>query len=154
SLSTTVVFGTTNQPPGSYNVAGSLQFGTQTACQSETSFTITSSDAQGTALTGSITANPSSIPQGQTAALSYQIKNAGNVDLPSLNLKVLVVSSGMGTQVQTLTDQTSLVRGASYSNSKTFNSAGARPGDYLVILQGESSGKTQTVAANSLKIAV
>jgi hypothetical protein len=86
------------------------------------------------------------------STFSYQVTNTGNVDLSSLKLKILVVALESGVVAQTLTDQVSLPKGQSFSNSKIFNSTGTKAGDYLAILQGESSGTTQTIAAAAISI--
>jgi len=67
-------------------------------------------------------------------------------------LKVLVVNVASGQIAQTLTDQTSLNRGQSFTGSKIFNSSGVGAGDFLIVLQGENGGNSQTVASAFLKV--
>jgi hypothetical protein len=68
-----------------------------------------------------------------------------------LKVKVLVVGADQ-TIRQTLTDQMSLSKGQSFTNSKSFNTSGVAAGDYIVILQGESGGVSQTVSSASLRV--
>jgi hypothetical protein len=149
---TTLVFNTQNRLPGIYRATLDLRFGASVVCGSQISFAILSSAAQGKALVGSISASPAQIARGSNATFTYQVSNIGNVDLSPLNLKILVVEVSSGIVAQSLTDQTALVRGQSFTNSQTFNSVGVNAGDYLVILQGESGGISQTVSSAFLKI--
>ncbi len=138
--------------PGLYQAALEVRFGSVAGCGSVASFTIVSSDSQGRALAGSITTAPAVIDRGADTTFNYHVNNLGNVDLAALNLRILVVNVTSGQVSQTLTDQTSLNRGQSFTNSKTFSSSGVDAGDYLVVLQGESSGISQTVGSAFLKI--
>ena len=147
----TVAFGTATRTPGNYQAFIELRFGAALACSSQVSFAILSSASQGKALTGNINAAPAVIQQGNDATFNYQVTNVGNVDLTALTLKILVVNVTNGVVSQTITDQTSLNRGQSFTNSKTFRSSSAAAGDYLVILQGESGG-SQTVDSAPLKV--
>ncbi len=138
--------------PGAYQATLDVTVGSTSACSSTASFTLVPSHSQGRALTGSISATPTQIERGAGATFNYQVSNVGNVDIATLNLKVLVVNVASGLVSQTLTDQTSLNRGQSFTNSRTFSSSGVDAGDYLVVLQGESSGISQTVGSAFLKI--
>jgi hypothetical protein len=148
----TVAFTVGARAPGSYQAALELRAGPALICGSQAPFAVLSSALQGRALTGSISANPTVIEQGSTAGFNYQVSNVGNVDLPALSLKILVVNVATGLVAQTFTDQTSLNRGQSFTNTKNFNSAGAAAGDHLVVLQGESTGTSQTIGSAFLKI--
>ncbi|MBI3301953.1 MAG: putative Ig domain-containing protein, partial [Deltaproteobacteria bacterium] len=147
----TIAFSTQTRVPGNYRATVDLRFGPAEVCHAEAAFAILASAAAGNAFTGSITTDPAQIAQGETSTLRYQVNNVGNVDLPAVTLKILVVEVASGAVVQTFTDQTSLNRGQSFSHSKTFNSSGVAAGGYLVILQGEGSA-SQTIDAAFLSI--
>ncbi len=148
----TFAMATQTLAPGAYQASFAVAFGATTACGSAALFTIVPSDAQGRALNGDIAASPAEIPRGAAANLNYQVSNVGNVDLSSLNLNIVVVNVTNGLVVQTLTDHTSLDRNQTYANSRAFDSGGADPADYLVVLQAESGGTSQTVGSALLKI--
>lgn len=148
----TVGFNTETRAPGNYQATLELRAGSVTVCSSQASFAILSSPSQAVALSGSIAANPVEIPQGGASTFNYTVSNAGNQDLNPLNLNILVVNLANGQIVRTLTDQTSLNRGQSFTGSKTFNSSGVSAGDYLIVLQGETGGNSQTVASAFLKV--
>ncbi len=148
----TVAFSTQTHQPGSYQTTLELRFGSSVVCGSQVSFAILSSDSQGKSLTGNIDAIPAEIERGNNSTFSYQVTNVGNLDLSALTLRALVVDASTSIVSQTLTDQISLNRGQSFTNSMTFSSSGVEAGDYLVILQGESSGASQTVDSTFLKI--
>lgn len=149
---TTVVFTTERRPPGAYQASLDLRFGAALVCSSQASFAIAASDAQGKAMSGSISATPSEIDQGGNTAFAYQVNNIGNVDLAVLNLDILVVGASNGAVVRTLSDQTSLAKGQSYSGTRSFTATGVSGGDYLVILQGQSGGTAQTISSTLLKV--
>lgn len=148
----TVRFNTETRAPGNYQATLELRAGSTTVCSSQASFALLSSALQAVALSGGITANPAEIQQGGASTFSYQVSNIGNVNLSPLSLNVLVVNLASGLVVRTLTDQTSLNRGQAFTGSKIFNSSGVSAGDYLVVLQGENGGNSQTVASAFLKV--
>jgi len=147
----TVGFNTETRAPGEYRATLDLVFGQATVCQAEATFNILSSAAQGTALAGEITTDPGEIVRGENTTFSYEVRNVGNEDLSAVTLTVLVVNLATGNVVETFTDQISLLKGAAFASSKSFNSTPATAGDHLVILQGESS-PTQTLDADFLTI--
>ena len=139
-------FNTAIHPPGTYQAALDVQFGAGSACSAQASFAINSSGARGRALTGNITADPASVAVGDVN-FEYQVSNVGNVDLPSLELSVLIVELSNGLVARTITEQTALNKGQVFSGSRSLNVSGLNVGDYLAILQGESGGITQTVSS-------
>jgi hypothetical protein len=148
-----LAFDTQVRAPGIYQVSLDLRFGSGVVCGSQIPFAILSSTLQGNALAGSVTVSPTQIERGSNATFNYQVSNIGNKDLASVGLKILVVNSSSGVLIWASTiDMTSLNRGQSFTNSKTFNSAGVSTGDYLVILQSESSGVRQTLGSAFLKV--
>ncbi|MGH9901840.1 MAG: HYR domain-containing protein, partial [Pyrinomonadaceae bacterium] len=151
-LRAAVPFNTGTEPPGTYQAVLDVRYGSAPVCGAQVSFSILSSAATGRALRGQINATPGAVAQGQTSALAYQVRNVGNEDLPTVNLKVLVVEAAGGGVARTLLDQTALPKGQSFTNTQTFDSTGVAAGDYLVILQGESGGTTPTVDSVPLRI--
>jgi len=145
-------FATATRAPGGYRANLQLLSGQQQVCTSQANFDIVSSAVQGTALAGSISTDPGTVQRPGDANLNYQVNNIGNVDLASLQLKVLLVDVTSGNAVQTLTDQTALSQGQSFRNTKVINSGTVPGGDYLVVLQGESGGATQTIGSAPLRI--
>lgn len=148
----TLTFNTETLPPDTYLATIDLEFGPEVVCQSQVSFAILSSTEAETALTGSITVNPVEIVQGQNSNFSYEVSNAGNVDIFDLNLDILIVRINDGIVAQTLTDETSLSMGESFSNTKVFSSGGVEAGDYLVILRGGEGNLRETADSASLSI--
>jgi Calx-beta domain-containing protein/putative Ig domain-containing protein/squalene-hopene cyclase-like protein/putative metal-binding protein/VCBS repeat protein/thrombospondin type 3 repeat protein/uncharacterized protein DUF4214/prenyltransferase/squalene oxidase-like repeat protein len=147
-----VAFNTQARTPGQYHAALALRYGTNTVCQAQAVFSILSSATQGTALTGTITPTPAIVDRGQTATLTYQVTNVGNVDLAALNLNLLVVSVNDGTVAQTFTEQTTLNRGQAFNTNKSLNTTAMNTGEYLLVLRGEIGGTTQTVASAPFRI--
>jgi hypothetical protein len=148
----TVGFNTETRAPGNFQATLELRAAATTVCSSQASFAVVSSASQTVALSGSIAANPTEIRQGNAATFSYSVSNVGNVDLPTLILTILVVNTESGQVVRTLTDQTSLNRGQSFTGARTFNSGGVSAGDYVIVLQGGIGGNSQTVASTFLKV--
>ncbi|MCM3869899.1 MAG: putative Ig domain-containing protein [Pyrinomonadaceae bacterium] len=147
-----VPFNTEARTPGQYQSALTIRYGNSTVCQAQATFSILSSATQGTALTGTVTATPAILNRGETATLAYQVSNVGNVDLAALNLNLLVVKVSDGSVTQTFSEQTTLNRGQAFNTNRILDTAAMNPGEYLIVLRGETGGTTQTVASAPLRI--
>jgi len=118
-----------------------------------TSFEVVSSLTQANALSGTITVSPNSILETESTTLSYSIQNSGNeVDLPLIDIEILVVDPDSGLAVRTITDETSLNGVEVYSNDILFDSTGLSPKPYLIVLRGTTAGITQTLASAGLQV--
>jgi hypothetical protein len=147
-----VPFDTGTHPPGLYMASLALRSGASALCQAAAPLTIVPSDAQARALTGSISASPDRLDPGQSATLGYQVQNVGNVDLAPVTLKTLVVRLASGAVVRTFTRTTPLGRGQAVSGADQLVNAGMPGGEYLVVLQAESRGTTQSVGWAALTL--
>ena len=113
--------------------------GTMLSSQS-TSLTVTSTAQSGAGVSGSLS-GLSNIVAGSTATIGYSVTDAGNANLSSLPVRVLITNSG-GTTVGTLTATIpSLVVGTPVSNTVSWSSTGQSIGTVLnATLQAQFGG--------------
>lgn len=116
-------------------------------------FEILSSADQAAALVGTIDVMPRIIVERESATLTYTIQNIGNeIDLPLIQVEVLVVDPDTEAPVRTITAETALNGREVFSQVIPFNSVGLAPKPYLLVLRGTTAGVTQALASGGLTI--
>jgi hypothetical protein len=120
----------------------------------QTAFEILSSAEQAAALAGTIDVTPRTIVETEHATLAYTIQNIGNeIDLPLIQVEVLVVDPDTEQVVRTLPGEASLNGREVYATAIAFDSAGLAPKSYLIVLRGTTAGVTQALGSAGLTIA-
>ncbi len=144
---------TSTNPPGVYPVTLEIEDASGTVIStSTTTITITEEIKPSKLLKGQISVDKQSILQGEPVAITYSITNVGNIDLLQIDLSILTVHVVELTAYDTLTDQTSLQRGATYANTQQLNTQKYTAKDYLVILRANISGVEETLAGTYFRI--
>ncbi|MBI5746889.1 MAG: exo-alpha-sialidase [Nitrospirae bacterium] len=140
-------------PSGSYTATLEVRQTGEMLSVSSTSFTILSSLDQAKALSGTIIVDPGTIFEKETTTLTYTIQNTGNdIDLPAIQIEILIVDPDTGISLRTMTDETSLNGREVFQGSIIFDSTGLVSKSYLVVLQGITAGIIQTLASTGLII--
>jgi hypothetical protein len=141
-------------PSGSYTATLEVKQTGELLSVSSTSFTILSSLDQTKALSGTILVDPGTIFEKEQTTLTYTIQNTGNdIDLPMIQIEILIIDPDTGLAIRTMIDETSLNGRELFQNSIIFDSTGLAPKAYLVVLQGITAGIVQTLASTGLIVA-
>ncbi|HET8760141.1 MAG TPA: CARDB domain-containing protein, partial [Nitrospiria bacterium] len=141
------------QVAGLYTASVSVQGADGLSTTSQTAFEILSSAEQAAALAGSIAVEPRTIIETEHANIAYTIQNIGNeIDLPLIQVEVLVVDPDTEQAVRTLTGEASLNGREVYETAIAFDSAGLAPKSYLFVLRGATAGVTQALGSAGLTI--
>ncbi|MEO6666865.1 MAG: CARDB domain-containing protein, partial [Nitrospiria bacterium] len=142
---------TGTEPAGLYPVSVTLQGADGLFATGQTAFEILSSADQAAALAGELTISPSTIVERESTTLTYTIQNIGNtIDLPLIQVEVLVVDPDTEVPVRTITAQTALNGREVFAQTIPFDSTGLAPKPYLVVLRGTTAGVTQALASGGL----
>jgi hypothetical protein len=140
-------------PPGAYPVTLEIKDETGTVLStSTTTITISEEIKPSKLLKGQISVDKQSLFQGDPVAITYSVTNAGNIDLPQIDLSILTVHVVELTAHDTLTDQTSLQKGQIYANTQNLNTNDYTAKDYLVILRARISGVEETLAGTYFRV--
>ena len=144
---------TLTNPPGVYPVNLEVKDTTGTLLSTNTIIiTITDAIKPSKLLKGQISVDKQSLLQGEPVAITYSVTNIGNIDLSQIDLSILTVHVVELTAYDTLTDQTSLQMGATYTNTQTLNTNNYSAKDYLVILRANISGIEETLAGTYFRV--
>ncbi|MBM4136118.1 MAG: hypothetical protein FJ241_04720 [Nitrospira sp.] len=144
---------TSTKPQGEYPVTlevkdasgNILSFGTK-------SITITSDIKPSKLLKGQISVDKQSLLQGEPVAITCSVTNIGNMNLSDISLSILTVHVVELTIYDTLTDQTSLQMGETYTNTQQLDTQNYSAKDYLVILRANISGVEETLASTYFRV--
>ncbi len=117
-----------------------------------TNLIITSDIKPSKLLNGLISVDKQSLLQGEPVAITYSITNAGNINLSQIDLSIPIVHVVELTSYNTLTDQTALQMGVTYTNTQQLNTQNYSAKDYLVILRATISGVEETVASTYFRV--
>lgn len=140
-------------PAGIYTVTLEARSGSALLTSDTQTFEILSSLSQATALAGSLSAQPARILEQESTTLTYTVRNIGNdIDLPVIQIDILIVDPDTQTAVRTLTAGASLNGREVYSDQVRFASAGLAPKPYLLVLRGTTAGVVETLASAGLQI--
>lgn len=140
-------------PPGSYPVTLEVTDAAGAVLSTSTqNLTISDNASPAKLLKGQISVDKQVILKGEPLAISYNVTNAGNIDLAQIGLTILTVSAGDATTYDTLTDQTALTMGNSYGNVKQLDTGTYSARDYLVILRAAISGVEETLSGTYFRV--
>lgn len=144
---------TGTNPAGTYPVTIEVRDATNAVIATGTqSLVITSDVKPSDLLRGQIALDRQVLLSGETATVSYSITNVGNTDLSGVSIFIKTVSVNEQTVYDTLSDTTSLLKGASYTNTKLINTTQYGAKDYLVVLRANISGTEDTLTGTYLRI--
>jgi large repetitive protein len=144
---------TSTNPPGTYPVTLTVKDQTQMVLSTSTkNLTISSDINPSILLRGQISVNDQSILQGEPVTISYSATNVGNINLSQVTLSILTVHVTELTVHDTLTDQTALAMGSTYTNSQELTTSSNSAKDYLVILRAAISGTEETLASTYFRV--
>ncbi|MCA3081910.1 MAG: carboxypeptidase regulatory-like domain-containing protein, partial [Rhodocyclaceae bacterium] len=99
--------------------AGNVSCGNFPPLNKSSAFSVHSAAANGADITGSIAVAPKEVLQGDAAAFTYRITNAGNADVMGIPVRVQLQDAA-GQVVATLTKATDLPRGTSIHDSQSW----------------------------------
>jgi hypothetical protein len=117
--------------------------------QATTTFTVASSADTGSGLTGSITASPKQVPQGNPVALAYSVSNLGNSTIANLPLKVRIVDPAAQKVMVEFPASQTLAIGTPYQAGVSWTTSGVVGTTYVAVLTATVNGKTLTLAQDS-----
>ena len=140
-------------PPGVYPVTLEVKDSSGTVISTSiATITITDAIKPSKLLKGQISVDKQSLLQGEPVAITYTVTNVGNIDLNQIDLSILTVHVIELTAYDTLTDQTSLNMGQTYTNTQTLNTNDYTAKDYLVILRANISGVEDTLSGTYFRV--
>jgi len=144
---------TSINPPGIYPVTLEVKDSTGVVLSiSTTNITITDAIKPSKLLKGQISVDKQSLLQGEPVAITYSVTNIGNINLNQIDLSILTVHVVELTAYDTLTDQTSLQMGQTYTNTQNLSTNNYTAKDYLVILRAKISGVEETLAGTYFRV--
>ncbi len=139
--------------PGEYPVTLDIKDASGNVLSTSTkNLTITNNIKPSKFLKGTISVDKQNILRGEPLNIAYSVTNVGNMDLPAVNLSILTVHIVELTTYDTLIDQTSLMMGGTYANTKQLNTQNYSAKDYLVILRANVSGVEETLAGTYFRV--
>ena len=139
---------------GSY--AGALSIrdaGGTVLASSSTSFTVLSSAATGSGLTGTLSATPKPVPFGDPIAFSAAVNNLGNADISALQVKILVVDPAAQQVLAEFPSTLAIARAQTAPLSFGWPASAAAGGTYVAVLTATVGTATFTLAQDSFVIA-
>ena len=139
---------------GSY--AGALSVrdaGGAVLATSATSFTVLSSAATGSGLTGTLSATPKPVPFGDPIAFSAAVNNLGNADIPALQVKIMVVDPAAQRVLAEFPATLAIARAQTAPLSFGWPANAAVGGTYVAVLAATVGTATITLAQDSFVIA-
>ncbi|MEW6109738.1 MAG: hypothetical protein AB1632_11320 [Nitrospirota bacterium] len=144
---------TGTNPSGTYPVTLEVKDISGNILSSSTiNLTISSEISPSRLLRGQISVDKQSILQGEPVNIAYAVTNIGNTDLSQIDLSVLTVHVVNLSVYDTLTDQTSLQMGGTYTNTRQLNTQNYTAKDYLVILRANISGVEESLASTYFRV--
>ncbi|MEW6054879.1 MAG: CARDB domain-containing protein [Nitrospirota bacterium] len=149
----TTYWNTGTNPPGAYPVTLTVKDQAGTVLSTCTKNLMISSDIKPSVLLrGQISVDARSILQGAPVTIHYSITNIGNIDISQVTLSILTVHVTELIVYDTLTDQTALTMGSTYTNNQQLTTSSYNAKDYLVILRAAVSGVTETLASTYFRV--
>ncbi len=139
---------------GSY--AGALSVrdaGGTVLATSSTSFTVLSSAATGSGLTGTLSATPKPVPFGDPIAFSAAVNNLGNADIPALQVKIMVVDPAAQQVLAEFPSTLAIARAQTAPLSFGWPAGAAAGGTYVAVLAATVGTATLTLAQEAFVIA-
>jgi hypothetical protein len=140
-------------PPGEYPMTLEVKDASGTVLSTSAQTLIISSDIKPSVLLrGQISVDKQSLLQGEPVNISYSVTNVGNIDIPQIDLSILTVHVVELTAYDTLIDQTSLLKGQTYTNTQGLNTNNYSAKNYLVILRAKISGVEETLSGTYFRV--
>ncbi len=140
-------------PAGDYTVTLDVRNSAGTLLSSSAAFIRINEPARPSALLkGSISVDKQILLKGEPVTINCSIINAGNKDLPEIDLSVLTVHVVQQTPYDTFTGQASLTVGETYANVHQLDTSAYSAKDYLVILRASISGVEETLASTYFRV--
>ena len=144
---------TSTNPSGDYPVTLEIKDSSGNVLSTSTkTLTITNAIKPSKLLKGQISVDKQSLLQGEPVAITYTVTNIGNIDLSQIDISIPVVHVVELTTYNTLTDQTSLQKGQTYTNTQTLSTNNYSAKDYLVILRASVSGLEETLSGTYFRV--
>ncbi len=120
---------------------------------SSTSFTVLSSAATGSGLTGTLSATPKPVPFGDPVAFSAAVNNLGNADIPALQVKIMVVDPAAQQVLAEFPSTLAIARAQTAPLSFGWPASAAVGGTYVAVLTATVGTATVTLAQEAFVIA-
>src|SRR5438552_2256628 len=139
---------------GSYGATLSVRdAGGAALASSSTSFTVQSSAASGSGLTGSLSGTPKPVPFGDPIAFSAAVSNEGNADLAGLAVKLSIVDPAAQQVLAEFPATLAIGRGQNAPLSFTWPANAAVGTTYVAALSATIGAATLTLAQDSFTLA-
>ncbi len=155
-LEQSFAFAAAGNAPGDYLAELTVTMAGEPAALCSTGFSIESSAATGTGLTGTLTLDPELVNAGESSNATYTVTNQGNAALFDLGLRVVLLDPESGEVVGELLTSASLdPAGGSFSDTQTFLTAGLESNkSYLAVLLATPDGSDveETLASALLTV--
>lgn len=103
-------------------------------------------------LKGTVVLDKQSILTGESVTVSYRVTNTGNVNLANVPLSIQTVNMADQAMYDTITDQTPLAMGATYTKSGLVDTRNYSAKDYLVVLRATINGVEETLAGSYFRV--
>lgn len=122
-------------PKGRYTVLLQVFNGSVTLATSSTVFDVAGTASTGSGITGTITAQPNSVLQGEDERIGYSITNTGNEDITDLSVNILITDAATLEVKQTILTVVTLPITGKAGETVTVSTDDLAPGKYLALLQ-------------------
>jgi large repetitive protein len=132
-------------PKGAYTVKISVIQSGSVLNLATAGLTILGTSETGDGLTGTISAQPNSIYQGQDINFMYTVRNQGNEDIGSLTIRVAVIDAATSEVLKTFENTTSLALNMSSSGNFSFGAVQLPQGQYKAVLKASTAAMSQPV---------
>jgi hypothetical protein len=140
-------------PAGVYNASTVLRDAGGTVLASHaTTFTVQSTAATGSGLTGTLLATPKQVPLGDAAVLSLGARNQGNGGLLGLPLTLRVLNPQGEAVLAEFPETVDLASGASHLASRSWAPAGPVGTTYVAVLSAMVGGVAITLAQDTFTV--
>ena len=140
-------------PAGNYPVTLEIRDAGGTVLSTSIATLTVSSDIKPSKLLkGTVSVDRQSLLQGEPEDITYSVTNIGNTDLSQVELSVKTVHVVQLSVYDTLTDQSALLKGETYTNNQQLNTQNYSAKDYLVILRASISGVEETLASTYFRV--
>lgn len=147
------LWNTGTYPPGTYPVTLEVRDATGTVIATGTqTLTISSVVKPSLLLKGTIAVAQQSVLAGEPVSVSYSVTNVGNADLSNITLSVQTVHVVEQTVYGTITNQTSLAMGGTYSTNTQIDTSTYNAKDYLVVLRAKIGDVEETIAGSYFRV--
>ncbi len=140
---------TSQNPEGTYTVNIEVLDGATVLDISTAAFEILGTGETGEGLTGTITASPDPVYQGEDETITYTITNNGNKDITNLNVTVLIVDPDTQEIKNTFKATLDLPMNTIITGNFISSTSDLTPKVYLVILQVSSALITEPKSLDS-----